>query len=1453
MQTYVGKKVSENLKETYDVDINVGKISLSYDGEVVLQDVLIKDHHQNKLIKADQLNTVLLNLPGLLSGTQLDFGYADADGLELHMRRYKGEENDNLNVFVGKFSKDTTSTSDFSLNLDKIDVINGQYSYVDENLENSEILFLDQLNINAENLLVDNSDVFVNIHKLNGKENRGFDIEQLTAKFSYTQDKIELKNMVLQTPESLLNGDVSLLYEQVEGLSDFENKVNLKADFEGSKLANADLYKLYNEVNQEGTLYFEGNLSGTLNDLQLDNWQMTGMDRTVIDGDIHLKNLLTDNPDAILITGNFNNLETNYYDLVNFLPNVLGKTLPQEIKQIGNIRLEGELEASPLHVKTNSLVYTQLGNANLDITLSDIKNFDNASYNGKIAISNFNLGRLLNNNSLGKTSFDLVVDGVGFTPESVNTTLKGNIKNFTFNKYTYRNIKVSGNLKNPIFNGIVTINDPNLELDFDGLIDISENQNIYDFDADIKKANLNALKFIERDSLSIFKGKLDIDMRGTTIDNVVGDIQLTSANYQNQTKNYVFDTLTITSNFENDERIILVNSPDFLKGELRGKFKIAEVPAMFENSIGSLYTNYNPIPIEEHQYLSFDFDIYSKGVEIFVPDLSFENETYFRGSVESDEKDFKFNFKSPYIKYANNTFREINVQIDNSNPLFNAFVEIDSINAGFYNASDFNLINKTLNDTLFVRSRFKGGTNNVDNFNLSLYHTINENNESVLGFKKSDFQFKESKWNINASNSNNQKIVINKDLKSFSLDTLLISHQNEVIGVSAKMTDTTYKNIKIDFNNVDLGKITPTIDSLDLAGRINGELNFLQREGIYYPSSSLEIKGVAINDTEYGNLNLNIEGNNSLTSYNIDAILRDDEYDFAKAKGSINVDDENPKINLDVSLEQFKLDAFSALGAEILTNIRGFATGKAKISGDYNNPNIEGRINLSEAGATFPLLNVDLAFEEDAIIDLSKQKFIFNEIDITDTKYNTKGVINGDISHENFAEWKMNLGLTASDRLLVLDTPPTEDALYYGTAFISGFASITGPVDELFVEVIATTEEGTVFKIPLNDATVIGDHSFIHFLTPEEKEAREKGEEVIIPEVKGVELFFDLDITDDAEVEVVVDPETGSSLRGRGAGILNIAINTNGKFKMFGDFTVYEGVYNFKYGGLVEKEFLVEEGGTITWDGDPMNANLNVRAKYQTYANPAILLENPTINRDIPVDVFINLNGELISTDLSFDLEYPNLSSIVRSELEYKINDRQSTEIQALSLITQGAFFSQQDTGGNAPGNLLIEKASSLFDQIFKDDDGKFQVGINYVQGDRTADQDTADRFGVTLSTQIGKKVFVNGNFGVPMGGVTESIVIGNVEVELLLNEDGSLRGKVFNRENNIQYIGEQLGYTQGVGVAYSVDFDTFKELISKILNKEYNRVKEEEEQENEDEEENQESLAPSYIEFPGN
>ena len=1444
VQTSVATRIANSINIQNDVNISIGKVDFTYSGKIKLEDVLVRDHHRDTLIFSEEMRTSVLSFSALLDVTPR-FGSTILKDAEVNMKIYEGESMDNLAIFIDKFKPDKPkeTQSSFKLTASNIEILDGSFSYVNENLENPHILSFDPFYVNAEDLVLDGSDVFVDIQKISGFEERGLEIAFFSTRFSYTDTAMELGNLKLRTPHSAIQGEI--LFDIENGFGDFVNSVEIIANFGKASVSTDDLQPFYGGFGDNQVLEFSTTLEGTLNAFSLQDFQLAGMDRSVLDAELEVSNLFAGDEETFTIEGDLEEFSTNYYDLVNLLPGVLRESLPTELQRFGSVTMVGNAVVTGNSLIADVLLYSQLGNADVDVVLENFGDSNLASYEGNLKVKDFNLGKLIDNASFGKTSFDVDIDGSGFTAETLNTDVRGAVSKLRYNGYTYNNIKLRGTLRAPVFNGNLITRDPNLNLEFNGLADFSQETNVYDFEASVGYADLAALNFIERDSVAIFKGDIIANLAGTDVNDAAGTLLLLNASYRNENDLYYFGDLRITSTFDGAERTIEVNSPDVINGTIVGNFDVTQVDALFENALGSLYTNYRPNKFTTNQYLEFDFDIYNKIVEVFFPEITLAPNTFIRGRVESDESDFRLTFRSPEINAFNNMLQQVNVQVDNTNPLFNTFVEVDSIATDVYNISDFNLINVTMNDTLFVRSEFRGGTKDDDIFNLNLYHTINEENNSVVGIQKSDIKFKESVWYLNEHNNRSNRVILKNGLRNVRIDSLVLSHEDEEIRLNGQIRDSTYKDLRVQFDEVNLSKITPDISNLALGGIVDGTLNLLQKEGAYYPNTSLTVRNLEVNDEKLGNLFVDVMGNRDLTFYNVNATLQNEGLESLSAIGEIIVDDETPEIDLDVSLRNFDLSAFSPLGGEAIDNIRGMVSGNADVTGNYKNPDISGNLQLKDAGLRIPYLEVDLDFEDDAVVNLSEQQFIFDDIVITDTKYGTTGILDGTISHRNFSQW--NLGLNIStDRLLVLDTEESEDALYYGTAFISGNAAIYGPTDDLVIDVIATTESGTVFKIPISDTETIGDNSFIHFLSPEEKAARLAGGEIEIEEVKGLELNFDLDVTNDALVELDL---SGSILRGKGAGTLLIEINTLGKFKMWGDFIANSGEYIFNYGAL-QKRFDVRPGGSINWSGNPAQADLNISAVYEAHANPAIILENPSISRRIPIDVVINLQGELLQPEISFDLEYPNATSAVSSELEYRIETGTTKEIQAFSLITLGQFYTPNVLAGNsgtAVAGNLFESASGFFNSLLSDESGVFQVGLNYEQGARTPEQTTADRFGVTLSTQISERVLINGQVGVPVGGVTETVIVGNIEIEFLLNEEGNLRAKIFNRENNIQYFGEELGFTQGVGLSYQVDFDTFKELIRKITDQELNAIREEEQTA-----EPQKSLAPDYIRYPG-
>ncbi|GAW88364.1 hypothetical protein FPS14_contig00004-0028 [Flavobacterium psychrophilum] len=375
----------------------------------------------------------------------------------------------------------------------------------------------------------------------------------------------------------------------------------------------------------------------------------------------------------------------------------------------------------------------------------------------------------------------------------------------------------------------------------------------------------------------------------------------------------------------------------------------------------------------------------------------------------------------------------------------------------------FSLINVTANDTLFFRTEFKGGKKADDFYNLNLYHTINKDKNSVVGIKKSEINFKNYLWFINEDESKDNKIIFNKKLTDFSIEKISMSHKNQAMELMGILRDSTYKDLKLSLKNVDLDKITPSVDSLKFKGKVNGLVNFKQNKSIYEPTASVTIDSLKINNLALGKLAIDVTGDDSFKNFKINSVLKNDGLESFSADGNVFIENKKPLLDLDLRLNNFNIGVFSALGGDVITNIRGLASGTASFEGELENPEIKGRLYLNKSGLKIPYLNLDYDFENNSVVDVTENQFSFRNIKITDSKYSTKGILSGGIKHHNFGDWFLDLNL-ASNRLLALDTKDAEEVLYYGTAFIDGDATIKGPTNGLVITVNAKSEKGTSVK-----------------------------------------------------------------------------------------------------------------------------------------------------------------------------------------------------------------------------------------------------------------------------------------------------------------------------------------------------------------------------------------------------
>ena len=1427
VQTKIAQYATGRINKDYGTHINIDQIAITVFGGVKIKKLLILDHHQDTLIYADRIKTNVLDVNKLINGKLL-FGDIRFDKFYLQIKNYKKEKETNLDLFVAAFDDGKPGSGKFLMKSKNIYLKDSRFVMLDYNRANPKDVDFTRLNAQLKNFMIKGPNVYSNIVAMSFKDHRGVVVENLVSNFTYTKHDITLNKLEVTTKESYVKGNVKLSYNKDNhDFSNFNNRVKFDVKLDSTTLSSNDIRYFYKELGKNQKFYLNSKIKGTLNNFYATQLYLQDRKKTIIRGNVNFRNLFPRAPGAFYMKGDFKKIASNYTDLTKLLPNILGKKLPSSLSKLGQFNYTGRAEVTQEYINTNFVMNTALGIVESDLHMSNLTNIDDAQYKGKVIFDGFDVGAIMNDNTIGKVSLDVDVEGKGFTRKYLNTTFVGDVYQVKYNGYNYTKIIVDGSFKEPMFKGKFYVNDPNLFMDFNGTVDLSKKENIYDFQSKIDYANLVKLNFI-KDSISVFKGEIVVNASGNSLDNLKGELLLSNASYQNKKGQYFLDYLKVNSSFDaSGERNISINSPDAIEGAVVGKYKFNQLQKMVENSLGSFYANYRQNKVLPNQYLKFDFALHSKIIEIFNPDVSLAPNTMLKGNISSDTKNFKLDFNSPQVVAYNNTFDKILIQIDNKNPLYNAYVQMDSIKTKRYKVRDFSMINTFSNDTLHFRTEFKGGKRGNDFYNLNLYHTINKENKNVIGFNKSELQFKDYLWFLNEKEgSEDNKIVFDKKLKNFSFNNLKLSHGEQNINFMGYWNGKKDKDLELTFDQVNLNKVTPDVEKFQFDGKLNGKVNFKQTNDVFQPTSTLRIDSLQVNTIALGEMNLDIKGDETLSKFHLNSTLDNKNVESFSANGDISIIDNQTLLDVDLNFDKFNLGVLGKIGGDVITNIRGFASGSARIDGNFNELDYNGRLFVKDAGLTIPYLNTDYVFEDNSIVDVTENKFIIRETAITDTKFDTKGTLSGYIKHKQFGDWQLDLSV-ASNRLLALNTSDHEDAAYYGKAYMNGSASIKGPTSGLKIRVDAESAKGTDIKIPINDAEAVQESSYIHFLTPQEKKKKNNTAVAVTKDYHGLELEFNFEINNNANIEVILNRESGHGMKGKGYGTLLFRINTLGKFEMWGDFIALAGTYNFRYGGLIDKKFDVKKGGSITWTGDPMAANLNLEAIYKTTANPAVLINNASFNKKVDVEVTIAVKGNLASPEPDFNISFPTVGSSLRSEIQTQLDDKDKRQTQALALLSSNTFLSAEGVSNSQPSNLLFEKASSLFNDIFAGDNDQLKLGIDYVTADRTPNQQTDGRFGVSVTSKINDRITVNGKVGVPIGGINESTVVGDVEVQYRVNEDGTLNLRVFNKENDITYIGQGIGYTQGVGISYEVDFDTFKELVNKIFkNAKLNKVK---------------------------
>ena len=1377
-----------------------------------MNDFLIRDHKNDTLIYFNSFYLSPASLGKILSA-DFNFSSLSLEGVNLNIYKYLKDDQTNLEIFFNKISienKENIKKSDLNYLINTIKSSNAIIKFKDFNKSNKLIVISD-LNFSFKDFEFMENDLKFEIEQLNLKNNYELDLNNLSSFFSYSNKKILFKDSKIELGGSNLNADLEFDFSKITEMSSQEISDSLLFDFnfKNSEIITSDFNSFYNKINKAyvSRWTLSGDVKGTLNELSLNKFLLYN-EENEINFNSSILNLFSNNKDYNL-TLDFNKIETSS-EIVNLIfPQIFGTIIPSSLKSLGRFSLDGVAKINSNQVESDFDLKINQGSIKSSLKISELSKIDNAVYEGSIKGFNFDLSKFINIVGLGRSDFELGITGRGFTTKYLNSSVIGKINNFSYKSNVFENIQIFGQVKDQVFDGNLVSNDNNLNLVFNGLVDFSEDLIDFDFNTIINNADLYNLGFDQSATLS---GEVIVKLRGSNMKDLIGDLTIKNGKYLNEERNVDFDNFYAQLRNNEGKRIINISSDDIINGILIGEFDFYNLKSSLLNSFGNHYSNFKPNKLTKTQNISFSLNLKPKLFNLLNSGLLVDENTFIKGLFEEDGS-YQLSLESSKIEYNDIYLENIELSANNKE----GYINISDLKSKLINGKSFNLNSNFLNDTLFIASTYNSLAEDINN--LKFHHTIDRENKSTVGFTELDLTVNSQDWSLDKKNNSNiPTLIFDRTVKNLELMNVNFINANQIISFNI-VENLNRSDYFFSFNEVSLENFTSKDDNLFFKGNINGELNLNKEKDVYNGKSELTINDLKVNNQDLGLANLDIKASKDLKSFNLSFEILKNSFQNLSLNGKFNIEEEFIPLKMILKSKNFDISPFSKLGKNVISDFQGLFNSSILISGTSKSPIFSGLIKTENVSFKIPYLNIQYDLKNNPSFVLEGQSFFINNFTLFNQKSNSEGVLTGEISHKRFKDWDLDLKIN-SDNLMILNTLPSPSLAYYGTGMLNGESIIKGPVNTLSINVKGSTNKNTRLTIPIKKSQNIGDLNYLNFI--ESQNVNES--KILLSDESGLKVDLDINFNSYANLEVLLDSDSNSKIEVVGSGKLNFQTNTLGDFNIFGNFSVENGSYFYKSLGIVNREFDIIKGSTLVWNGDPYLAEININANYQVPggANPAILIQNTNFNRKIPTNVNVFLSGNFIEMNTpSFEINFPNTSGPIKSEIEYYLFDNEKKQKQAISLLYQGTFIDEvslSSVSSQAITNNLFQKASGIIDDIFTNTDDKMNIGINYLKGDKNAASSllNRDRLGLTLKTEISDKILINGKVGVPVGGVEENVIIGDVQIEFLLNDKGNLKARFFNKENEYQYFANDIGYTQGLGLSYELDFDSFRRIFKK-------------------------------------
>ncbi|MBP0904988.1 translocation/assembly module TamB domain-containing protein [Mariniflexile gromovii] len=1425
-------------------DINLENINISYKDAITNIDTKIQFEKLNTQVKNIDLEKQIIAINSIeLNNTNGQFTLTASN-------KITESTAENTSNASWKIDVNTISITDFNVAFDNNNTAKTSQGIDFNHLE------LTNLNFNGNSVAIDTDAYSGDIETLSFKEKSGFQLDALKTAFNYNSKGASLKKLYLKTPQTTLQNSVVVTYPSIESIS--ENPENLEVDgtLMDSKLGFKDVLLLIPQLNSnnifknnpKAIVNFNAVVKGRVDNLEINTFNASGIGSTQVDVNGTITGL--PNIEKTIFNLDIKNFESSSKDIYAFTPK---NTIPNSIQLPEKISVKGNFKGGLHAFKTNLNLKSSLGNAIVEATFDQSRKNDE-TYIADARVENFDLGKFLKNNQLGKVTANASINGRSLDPATATAKLNSKMVTAKFNNYDYKNITLNGNIDKGVYTANASSTDPNLNFILDAEGSSNPEKPTLDLKLNMELVDLNKLN-LHADPLKM-KGNITANFDDLNPDNLNGTLNANNFLIALEKEQFPLDTISIIAKSSIEKDSIILKS-QFANGLITGDYKLSTIADQLTNSISRYYQlNKEYRRNEEDQNLDFEFIIKDNQItKKIISEFTELSEITLNGSYNAVNDSIIVNASIPRLNYANNEISNGVLKVHTQDNALMYDVSFGTIKNTQFEIPKTSIVGKLEDNTVDYELNIKD-VKNTERYVIS--GVFKDSLEaSILRLNPEKLLLNYEDWKIDAAN------YIKVEKGDLLVSNFKIENNQQSFSIQSE-NNVSNAPINVNFENFKLESLTSiAISNFEVGGTINGEATLKDISSNLLFVADLDIENLRMKNDTIGNTNLKVN-NKTSNLYNANVTLSGLNNDL-NINGNYSVSAESLDLNVDI--QKLQMASLQAFTFNNLKESEGFINGKLNVTGKASNPNIEGNIKFNDVGFLVVPLNSKFNLINDKIV-FNTDKIVFEDFKLQDENGNPLK-INGTIDSKDYTNLGFNLNVIANNFRAVNSTSKDND-LFYGELYLDNNLGIKGTLDSPIIDGTVKINDATRLTIvlPQSDPSIADREGIVEFIDQDQPvliTVEDPTKQITQTEVKGINASVNIEVDKKAEISIIIDEANGDYLKLQGEAELTGGIDPSGKTTLTGKYEFTGGAYEMNF-NLIKRKFEIQPESYILWTGEPTTANISITAVYKVEASPLDLVDDQlvgittetrnTYKQKIPFETNLIMKGELLQPEITFDIILPDGNNNVSTEvinttqakLEQIRTDEDALNKQVFALLLLNRFIGenpfQSEAGGTSGTFLAKQSVSKILSQQLNNLAGDLIKGFeldfdleateDYSSGEK---QERTD-LNVALSKQLlddRLKVTVGSSFGLEGEGQENeqaTNIAGDVTADYLLTKDGRYKIRAY-RKNNYQVALQGQVIETGVAFIITMNYDKFRELFhSKRKGNRQNRNKNENENE---------------------